>query len=90
MTVHERPIRTFLDAGVAFSINSDDPAYFGGHYLLDNYCAVHAAFALSAQEWTRVCENSIRGSWCAEERKRELLGEFVYNNVWCVVDLKMA
>lgn len=33
------PIRQFLDNGVCFSINSDDPAYFGG-YILDNYCAV--------------------------------------------------
>lgn len=33
------PIRTFLDNRVQFSINSDDPAYFGG-YILDNYCVI--------------------------------------------------
>ena len=73
-SVAELPIRKFLDAGVAFSINSDDPAYFGNHYILDNYCAVQEAFDLSVQEWERICEASIRGSWCDEERKEELLG----------------
>jgi adenosine deaminase len=73
-SVSELPIRKFLDAGVAFSINSDDPAYFGNHYILDNYCAVQEAFDLSVQEWERLCEASIRGSWCDESRKTELLG----------------
>ncbi|KAE8383422.1 adenine deaminase [Aspergillus bertholletiae] len=66
------PIRKFLDAGVMFSINSDDPAYFGG-YILDNYCAVQEAFQLSVDEWRVIAENSIRGSWIGEERKVELL-----------------
>ena len=73
-SVRELPIRKFLDVGVAFSINSDDPAYFGGHYILDNYCEVQEAFDLTVQEWNRICENGIRGSWCDEDRKGELLG----------------
>lgn len=66
------PIRTFLDNGVRFSINSDDPAYFGG-YILDNYCAVQEAFQLSVGEWGMIAENAVRGSWIGEERKRELI-----------------
>ncbi|KAI9862631.1 MAG: adenine deaminase [Vezdaea acicularis] len=72
-SVAELPIRRFLEAGVQFSINSDDPAYFGG-YIQENYCAVQDAFELSAQEWRGICEAGIRGSWCAEERKGELRG----------------
>ena len=72
-TVSELPIRQFLNAEVRFSINSDDPAYFGGHYILDNYCAVQEAFTLSVTEWVQICENSIRGSWCSETRKGEML-----------------
>lgn len=72
--VSEVPIRTFLDKGVRFSVNSDDPAYFGG-YILDNYCAVQEAFNLSVDEWTRIAKHSIQGSWCSDERKTELLGE---------------
>lgn len=71
-TIKDVPIRRFLDAGVKFSINSDDPAYFGG-YILDNYCAVHDAFGFSVREWESVCRAGIEGSWCSEERKREML-----------------
>lgn len=64
----EMPIRKFLDAGVHFSVNSDDPAYFGG-YILDNYCAVQEEFSLSIEEWEIIVYNSIEGSWCLESRK---------------------
>lgn len=70
--VKEVPIRKFLDAGVEFSINSDDPAYFGG-YILDNYCAVHEAFNLSVAEWAGICRAGIEGSWCSQARKDEML-----------------
>lgn len=71
-TIKDVPIRKFLDAGVQFSINSDDPAYFGG-YILDNYVAVHEAFNLSVHEWESVVRAGIEGSWCSKERKAELL-----------------
>ena len=70
--VGDLPIRMFLDEGVRFSINSDDPAYFGG-YILDNYCKVHEAFDLSVAEWKTIADNAIEGSWCDEERKQVLL-----------------
>jgi adenosine deaminase len=72
--VAELPIRKFLDAGVRFSINSDDPAYFGG-YILDNYCAVQDAFGLTLKEWRYIAEGAIEGSWCDEQRKKELLAK---------------
>lgn len=70
--VRELPIRTFLDAGVNFSINSDDPAYFGG-YILENYVQVQDAFDLSHKDWQRICTSSINGSWASEHRKSEML-----------------
>ena len=70
--VREMPIRAFIDAGIRFSINSDDPAYFGG-YILDNYCAVQEAFQLSLKDWDWICRGAIEGSWCAQERKDEML-----------------
>lgn len=72
--VSEVPIRTFLDKGVRFSINSDDPAYFGG-YILDNYCAVQEAFGLSVDEWRTIARNAVEGSWCGQDRKDNLLAE---------------
>jgi adenosine deaminase len=70
--VGEVPIRKFLEEGVKFSINSDDPAYFGG-YILNNYCAVQEAFGLSVEEWATIARNSIHGSWIGVGRKKELL-----------------
>ena len=70
--VDELPIRQFLDAGVRFSINSDDPAYFGG-YILDNYCAVQEAFNLTTSEWRSIARAAAEGSWCGDERKEALL-----------------
>jgi adenosine deaminase len=70
--IKEVPIRKLLDAGVKFSINSDDPAYFGG-YILDNYCAVHEAFGFSVGEWERICRAGIEGSWCSDARKKDML-----------------
>lgn len=71
-SVEEVPVRKFLEAGVKFSINSDDPAYFGG-YILDNYCAVQEAHRLSVLEWRIIAENSVQESWVSDERKVELL-----------------
>lgn len=65
------PIREYLDAGIVFSLNSDDPAYFGG-YILDNYCAVQDAFKLTLKEWEKIVAQSIDGSWCDEQRKNEM------------------
>ncbi|KAI7273044.1 hypothetical protein KC335_g3649 [Hortaea werneckii] len=61
--------------GVRFSINSDDPAYFGTNYILDNYCAVQEAFNFGAVEWEKICENAIHGSWCSAERKGAMLAK---------------
>lgn len=69
--VAELPIDVFFKAGVPFSINSDDPAYFGG-YILDNYLAVHSRFGFSLEDWCTIALNGINGSWCDDARKAEL------------------
>ncbi|KAK5311578.1 adenine deaminase [Exophiala xenobiotica] len=70
--ISELPIREYLDAKVPFSINSDDPAYFGG-YIQENYCAVQQAFHLSVEEWADILINAVALSWCSDERKDEIL-----------------
>lgn len=69
--VGELPIALFLENNIPFSLNSDDPAYFGG-YILDNYIAVHTRFGFSIDQWCKISINGINGSWCHEERKSEL------------------
>ncbi|ODV95108.1 hypothetical protein PACTADRAFT_33692 [Pachysolen tannophilus NRRL Y-2460] len=70
--VGQLPIAEFIKYGVSFSINSDDPAYFGG-YILDNYIAVHESFGFDLETWCLIARNSINGSWCDEKRKLEML-----------------
>lgn len=72
--VSELPLQKLLDANVPFSLNSDDPAYFGG-YILDNYVAVHTRFGWSIDTWAQVAVNAINGSWCHQDRKDEILRE---------------
>lgn len=72
--VGELPLRKWLDYGVPFSINSDDPAYFGG-YLLDNYLAVESRFNLKPEEWVQITKNSVDGSWIDAARKKQLHDE---------------
>lgn len=66
--VKELPIDKFFQMNVPFSINSDDPAYFGG-YILDNYKAVHTRFGFTKDQWKIIALNGIKGSWCDDQRK---------------------
>ena len=63
-----------LDAGVRVTINSDDPAYFGG-YLLENYLQTFAALHLGAPQAYRLAANSIEASFAPEEDKHRWMHE---------------
>ena len=78
--VKELPIRKFLEFNVPFSINSDDPAYFGG-YLLDNYIAIEDRFQLTGEEWVKIAKNGVYGSFIDDKRKEEIYNAIdeVYN-----------
>lgn len=56
------PLKRLLDAGVVVTVNSDDPAYFGG-YLVDNYMAIAGALGLDERDIRALAENSLRASW---------------------------
>lgn len=71
--IAQLPIRKLLEAGVPFSLNSDDPAYFGG-YCLDNYLVIHEKFNLDRPTWCKIAEAGIRGSWITNSRRDQLLG----------------
>lgn len=66
MTQH--PLRAMLDAGIVATINSDDPAYFGG-YVLDNYIAVRDALDLTLDEIVTLAKNSITASFLDDVAK---------------------
>jgi adenosine deaminase len=56
------PLRRMLDAGLVATVNSDDPAYFGG-YLHDNVSAVTRALSLTPEHRRTLAENSLRASF---------------------------
>jgi adenosine deaminase len=66
------PLRSMLDAGLAATVNSDDPAYFGG-YLHDNLSAVTAALELTPEHRRRLAENSFRASFLTDADKERHL-----------------
>ncbi len=66
------PLPRLLDAGVLVTVNSDDPAYFGG-YVGDNYAAVRDALGLTDAQLAQLARNGIEASWASEPRKHELL-----------------
>lgn len=57
-----------LDKGAMVTLNSDDPAYFGG-YLNDNIRAVQAAFNFDAATWYRLAHNSFVASFASDAEK---------------------
>jgi adenosine deaminase len=59
------PLRRMLGAGLAVTVNSDDPAYFGG-YLHDNVTAVTRALGLTDDERYLLAANSFRASFASE------------------------
>lgn len=68
----QHPLRAMLDEGLVATVNSDDPAYFGG-YVLDNYIAVRDALGLSQDEIVTLARNSITASFLDEGSKEKWL-----------------
>jgi adenosine deaminase len=68
-------LKHLLERGLCVTVNSDDPAYFGG-YLLENYLAVQEALALSREQLTLLARNSIEASFLAPDEKRRWLEAF--------------
>jgi adenosine deaminase len=56
------------------TINSDDPAYFGG-YVVENYLAVQEAFSLNRDEIYRLARNSFQAAFLSPDEKRVFLDE---------------
>ena len=69
----QHPLRRMMDAGLNVTINSDDPAYFGG-YMNENFASVGAALGLSVKELAAIARNGFAASFMSEAEKRRALG----------------
>ncbi len=68
----EHPIRRMLAAGLRVTVNSDDPAYFGG-YMNDNFNALVDAVDLSAEEIIKLVRNSFKSSFLDKDAQQKHL-----------------
>jgi adenosine deaminase len=69
-----REIADLLHSGVRVTVNSDDPAYFGG-YVAENYLALAEAAGLTSAEMVTLAENSFVISWLDDGRRDGYLDE---------------
>jgi adenosine deaminase len=67
-------LKQMLDAGLCVTINSDDPAYFGG-YLNENYLQTFTALGMNAQHAKTLAANSLQASFASDADKARWLRE---------------
>lgn len=70
--LNQLPIRTFLEKGVSFSLNSDDPSYFNC-FIGDVYYSTGLVFDFSIDEYKLIARNSFLSSFLDEKSKSEYL-----------------
>jgi adenine deaminase len=73
-TMTHHPLRRMMDKGLVVTLNSDDPAYFGG-YVNDNYRAVSDALSLTREEIAAIVRNGVRASLMNAAEKDNILSD---------------
>ncbi|WP_405936673.1 adenosine deaminase [Streptomyces sp. NBC_00726] len=75
-TLEQHPLPAMLEAGLLCTVNSDDPAYFGG-YVGDTFHAVHEALGLDHEQLRTLARNSFEAAFLDhdEERRARYLSE---------------
>ena len=74
-SMKEHNILKLLQKGVLVTVNSDDPAYFGG-YVNQNYEAIVEALSMSEEELKELLKNSFKASFLSGEEKAKYLSSF--------------
>ncbi len=69
------PLRRMLDEGLVVTLNSDDPAYFGG-YMNENFSALAGALDLSAAEIIDIARNGFLACFAPEPEKQQAIAAF--------------
>jgi adenosine deaminase len=72
--MRKHPLKKMLRRGLKVTVNSDDPAYFGG-YINENYLAVQKALQLTKEEIYTLAKNSFEASFLNDSRKEQVIGE---------------
>jgi adenine deaminase len=67
--IENHNLKRLLERGVCVTVNSDDPAYFGG-YVVENFLAVQRGLGLSRNQLVELARNSIEASFLEDAAKR--------------------
>ena len=67
-------LKQMLDLGICVTINSDDPAYFGG-YIGDNFQAVQEALGLNDTDIFKMVKNAFQASFIHQDRRERFMDE---------------
>lgn len=68
-TMREHNLKRLLDRGLCITLNSDDPAYFGG-YLEENFLTAQQALELTRKDIAQLAKNSFAASFLSEDQKQ--------------------
>ena len=66
--IREHNFKTLFDQGLCVTVNSDDPAYFGG-YVVENYLALQNAFQLTQDDIAQLAVNSFNAAFISQDKK---------------------
>ncbi len=73
-SIQDHDLKRMLDLGLCVTVNSDDPAYFGG-YIDENFEAAREGLGLSRDDIYRLVKNSFQASFLSAAKKQRLLRE---------------
>lgn len=73
----DHPVKKMMEKGLIVTINSDDPAYFGG-YIEENYRAIVQALHMSKEDIYHLAKNSFNASFLDEEEKKHMIKKVDY------------
>ena len=73
-TLEDHNLKRLLDAGICATVNSDDPAYFGG-YIGENFLRVQQALDLNADDILSLARNAFAASFLSGRDKRRYMAE---------------
>jgi adenine deaminase len=71
-TMAHHNLKHLLDLGLCVTVNSDDPAYFGG-YMAENMSAITAALPLTDGDLITLAQNSFRAAFLSDDQRQAFL-----------------
>jgi adenosine deaminase len=71
--IEDHNLKRLLERGICVTVNSDDPAYFGG-YILENFLALQRGLDLSRAQLATLARNSIEAAFLEDSAKRRWYG----------------